>query len=144
MGITTCSTGFKYKAIRDITKSSFISIIDRLGEVFGDGWTFDLESVCEGGIIVEEWPGKTSEMYKSLRFDDSVNKWPGGYAPRTAWENNADVVWPAMSIRPRTDWSTSFLKAFHFAPPWTTEELKLIAGVFEEFGIITQKVKAPR
>lgn len=136
MGITTYNRGFDYKAICDITKASFIRILDRLGEVFGDGWAFEIDSACEGGIEVTKWPGKTPEMYKTIRFGNG-SRW------RTDWENNTGVVWPAMSMRPRTDWSTTCLKAFCYAPPWTTEELKLVAGVLQEVGITSRKVKAP-
>ena len=51
---------------------------------------------------------------------------------------------PSVLERPRKGWRTTFLKAFRNAPSWTPEELLKLAGVLDEFGILSRKMPAPR
>jgi hypothetical protein len=120
-GMTTYCAGFNFKPLTSVTKSDLIHITDRLGDVFGKGWKFEPEAITEGGIIVKEWPGKTPSMYKSMRFRlGGIRKWswpPVLDEHRMEWEHSNEIVWPALSNRPRKDWCRTYIKAFDYAPP---------------------------
>ena len=145
-GMTTYCDGFNFKPITSVTKSDLIHLTVCLGEVFGEGWKFEPEAITEGGIVVEDWPGKTPLMYKSMRFHYGVSarsKWRWPSVPdehRLEWEHSNEVVWHALSKHPRKDWCNTWIKAFHYAPPWTVGELRKVAGVLAEFGIATRKM----
>jgi hypothetical protein len=48
-GMNTCCLGFLFKPLRTVTKADFMRLVGRLEEVFGDGWSFEPESISEGG-----------------------------------------------------------------------------------------------
>ena len=145
-GMHTACRGFEFKPTSEITKADFIRIVNRIGDVFGDGWVFEPEPISEGGIVIKNWPGRTTEMYKSMRFHYSIEgqhwSWPTIFLedPCEEWRGSIDVVWPALSPRVRKDWCTTFLKAFNFAPAWTVAEITTIAGVLAEFGIMIRRI----
>lgn len=149
-GMQTYCKGFDFKPLRTITKADFIRIVNRLNGVFGDGWVFEPEAISEGGIVIKNWPGKTREMYKSMRFfyrDPKTGQfsWPTVTLEYyQEWEQSDDIVWSPLSLRPRKDWCVTRLKAFRFAPPWTVQELRKIETVLNDFGIVTRKIPSQR
>lgn len=139
--------GFYLRPLKDMTKKDFIIFIDELNETFGEGWKFDLEPITEGGIVVTEWPGKTKDMYKSMRFSrhsmnkDLRNDWPivrhTGY--REEWMKSDSVIFKQdpRDSQPRTldECIGTNLKAFFGAPAWTKDELRKVEKVFDKFNV---------
>ena len=147
LAFSTYAYGFDFKPIKTITKAEFIQIVDRIGYEFGEGWEFQPERKIEGGIIVTKWPGKTPTMYKSMRLfynntnDNGKWSWPRIEIDfRSKWEHSQEIVWRSLSPKKTEDWCETVLKAFHMAPPWKLEELKIIAGVLNESGVATRKM----
>lgn len=143
----TSGPGFLLRPTRNITQREIILITDRLGEVFGPGWKFEPEAITEGGIIITQWPGKTSEMYKTLRFslvfnsEPLRNKWPiVKPVYREEWLQGTALIFKADPTYPHrrflSEWIGTRLKAFWDAPKWTRTDLMKFEVVFSEFGFI--------
>lgn len=145
----TYALGPKVVLTRDFTTTDAAALCDDLSRTFGPGYVFAPEAICEGGIEMRGWPGKMPGQYKTFRFGASSNfgKWPW-IVPGTLeqWRHSPPaVVFRHLERRDamsRTGRSTSilplFLKAFHGAPCWTEEELRLVRGCFERLGFRTQ------
>lgn len=139
--------GFSLRPYRNMTKKDFVLFVDKLDEAFGEGWKFDLEPITEGGIIITEWPGKTEDMYKSMRFshhcmnEDLRNDWPivrlADY--REEWLQSDDIIFKQdpLDSQPRTlnGCIGTNLKAFFGAPAWTKDELRKVEKVFDKFNV---------
>lgn len=143
----TYTHGFKYGFGDKITTKDIVYIIDELQDAFSGNHKFVPERISEGGILFEEFPGKTESMYKTFRFriqSPCVGKWPWiedgtldlwrEQEPITIWEN------PSKKI---TLNCASFLKSFDGAPLWTNEELDKFKNAFATVGIRCQKMKVP-
>lgn len=141
------SDGFLMRPTRNVTRRDIILICDRLGEMFGAGWKFEPEPICEGGITITQWPGKTGEMYKTMRFLKSYgseilrNGWPWVDWPeyREEWLQSDEIIFKQDPALPKKrllhEWLRTFLKTREYAPHWTLKELKMMEFVFDEFGI---------
>jgi hypothetical protein len=141
------SDGFLMRPTRNVTRRDIILICDRLGEMFGTGWKFEPEQISEGGITITRWPGKTDEMYKSMRFKTTYpseilrNDWPSIRLPdyREEWLQSDDIIFKQDPTLPKKrsleEWLCTFLKTREGAPLWTLKELKMMEFIFEEFGI---------
>jgi len=131
MGRYTYTLGPVVVFHRAFTTNDVVRLCDELTASFGPGHVFDPEAITEGGIIMRAWPGKARGQYKTFRF--SLRGTP--------------VLWPLIDegtldrwrlLPPKVVYSKGlqplFLKAFHGAPCWTTEELRILRGCFERIG----------
>lgn len=103
-----------------------------LEQAFGDGYKFEPERICEGGILMKSWPGKTEGMYKTMRIAfKNEGRWP--------WIKSNDPIEEFLSgekmLYPSKKEVSTFLKAFHNAPPWTREELEIFARCLLQNGL---------
>lgn len=131
----TYTHGFDLKSQKDITTNDFARLCYSLNKKFGVGYEFRPEPISEGGIIMKNFPNKKDKMYKTMRIyinrnhsddypiieDDTLEK----------WEKEEGVKLISSNRRIGT-----FLKAFHGAPSWTLDELRLFKECFEEIGLI--------
>ena len=144
-GRVTYTEGPVLRFKRLLDESMYVMIANELsaaftlefGPKFGDNdYRFEPEPITEGGFVMTHFPGKTGEMYKSLRHHLRNPKtmrqitWP--YVPDNvmdAWELSDREITSAGAMADTT------LKAFYGAPLWTIAELRLIQKVFARFGI---------
>lgn len=143
-GYCTYRNGFKLKYGRDITAYKLLEVLENLQGEFGSDYKFDLEAISEGGIIFTEFPNKTNQSYKSLRFH--LYEYEVGYPVikssylETIKSNEDFVIWKCpkhhsdKSKRKNTIIGSTFLKAFHGAPVWTKCEIDLFRNAFERAG----------
>lgn len=138
--VTYCS-GPKLKFTKDITKEIYIEICEDLSatfaEKFGGEYIFEPESITEGGIILVQFPGKQNKMYKTMRhhltsknYERNV-RWPWIDKKNVMedWRDDSGILIPINTL------SDTFLKAFHGAPTWTVDEIKLMCEVFTQYQI---------
>lgn len=127
----TYTTGPRYLVSQNVTKQTFIKIIDEINAAFGEGYEFDLEPITEGGIIWRQWPGKLPGHFKTFRL--CIRDWPD-IAPswKIIWQNNTEVVLKSGEIHFTT------LKAFYGAPAWTMEEVEKFRSVLAKHGLEIQ------
>ncbi len=132
--ITTYTYGYRLISKKDITKNDIIILCNMLNKEFENESPkikFVPEPITEGGIQFifegnERW-------YKSIRLGirDKRGKWP--YIELSTvfdeWNQNNDVV-----INKKNEFQL-FLKAFHGAPVFTVDELKIFEKCFEQIGL---------
>jgi hypothetical protein len=148
---------------RVVTTEDVFNLCVELEATFGPGYVFLPEPITEGGILMESWPGKLPEHYKSMRFHakkpecfERINgRWPiidqnnpsrtledwGSSNPEVIWKDEREVINQYGSGRGKTKfalgsgvWLDTFLKAYYGAPCWTVSELSLVAACFEKVG----------
>jgi hypothetical protein len=125
----------KREKFRTITGRQLVAICEDLEAAF-PGVTVRPEPITEGGLLYVNWPGKTEEMYKSIRLGSTCY-------PRINPEN--DQTFNELrsergdEVVLRWDWNgfgkSLFLKAFKGAPCFTRDELTVIRDVFERNGV---------
>ena len=102
---------------------------------FGPGFLFEPEPITEGGIKWKNWPGKTSDQYKTLRFHifNRKGQWP--FIPSSIlhqWSEEEDkVIFHDLDLAK----NGTFLKALDGAPQWTLDELKIFERGFNLIGL---------
>ncbi len=72
----TYTNGFKFGYKGTITTKDIVNIINCLHDLFPDEYKFSPEPITEGGILFEEFLGKTQRMYKTFRFHITNGYWP--------------------------------------------------------------------
>ena len=138
--ITTYATGYKLKFTKNVTKSDYIKICNKLTEHLNEEYKNNNKSlqliqiypelVSEGGLFFKGNDYKDPK-YKSFRHHIDNIKWSmANYQTiMTDWENNNEIFINAKSS------ALTCLKAFGGAPRWTVKELSIFKNVFSEFGI---------
>jgi hypothetical protein len=128
------------------TTKSIVTLCNLLEERFGAGHEFAPEPITEGGLKMTKFPGLVDGAYKTMRF--SV----GDSSRRVGWPwitSDARKRWnalPAEDLFARRDpeFGSSrlqiglFLKAFHGAPCWTRDEIRIVAQCFEALGFVSR------
>lgn len=144
----TATSGFSYGFGDSITTKDIVHIIDDLHKMFPVGYKFTPERILEGGILFEEFPGKTEKMYKTFRFQiqsPCIGKWPwieDGILD--LWRKQDPVIiWKNPSKKISLNCS-SYLKAYDGAPLWTNEELDKFKDAFANVGVRCQKAKVTK
>jgi hypothetical protein len=119
-----------------LTTKTIVEICQDLETHFGEGYRFRPEAVSEGGIIWDDFPGKTGNMYKTCRFGIYQPKWPW-ITPTTfqEWQDTEDKQICNMKN------NHCFLKAFDNAPAWTMREVEIFVHVFHKHGLQIYKKK---
>lgn len=142
---TYCAGFYLCKGHGKFTTKTIVKICDMLEleyrQMYGlENFKFEPEGITEGGIKWVDWPGKTKDMSKTLRLDftfshkptwpwinpDTFQKWRDGKD-----EDLTDVL--------NEDWRC-FIKAFHYAPAWTPDDLRIWKRVFEANGFKVKKM----
>ncbi len=146
--VTYCR-GLQCKFTKNITKKEYIEICEELNvgfaEKFGGSYSFQPESITEGGLVMVQFPSKDGRMYKTMRHRLVYNNrlgmrtciswpWIGGDETIEAWKLDESVLIPSGTE------SDTFLKAFHGAPCWSIAELILVREVFLKHGIKSAKM----
>lgn len=135
----TYTSGYHLKIMRNITKKDIVVLCDDLNKTFGDGYDFRPEAINEGGILFHDFPGKSGNMYKTIRFSSGrTPRWPiiNQQSVMDDWKENDTQIFVSNNFyeeRYATKIST-FLKAFHGAPCWTKSELEKFEKCFESVG----------
>lgn len=135
----TYTNGFKY-TFKTITTHDFVKIIDKLHELFGEGYKFEPEDKAEAAIVFVEWPGKNENEYKSFRFHSSME---GDFKQDCyeVWKNAPlEIKW-INENKSKTPSYTSWLKAFYKAPCWTPQEVEHFKTALRSVGIVCAKGK---
>ena len=142
MNISTCTSGYEIKSIRDVTTKDICKLCENLQKSFNeyyntDQYKFEPEPITEGGIIFKNFPNKTIGMYKTIRIRLGSSNNPNNEWPRI--ENNTLIKWNNESekkiINNKSEIHT-FLKAFYDAPAWTIDELKIFETCFKNIGLM--------
>jgi hypothetical protein len=128
----TYTTGFKLKPTRAVVKGDIVRLCELLQQSFGEGYNFEPEAILEGGIVWKDWPGKSGEMYKTMRFSYNVS-WPSvSDNVMEDWKNSEDVTNIINKPNNCGKYVRTFLKAFDDAPYWTRKELNMFANCIEQ------------
>ncbi len=100
---------------------------------FGDGYEFEIEDVCAGGIVFKKFPGKTDKMYKKFQFTETRGnaQWP---IEEMKDSNNYYIHGPRVVFRYKEIMHT-LLKALDGAPCWTRWELTKFAECLSCYGL---------
>lgn len=150
MEYTYCSgPEFYSKNKHNLTKNDIYIICNSLKNKFGDGYSFKPEAITQGGIIMEEFPNKTINNFKTLRlgtiYGNRCNgEWPWIHQDLNIeeWKDNNDEIFINKTHNKKFLIPT-FLKAFHGAPVWNKNELNKICEVFNELGFSYKKSTFP-
>lgn len=143
---TYCAGFYLCKGHGKFTTKTIIKMCNLLEleyrQLYGlEEFKFEPEGITEGGIKWVNWPGKTDKMYKTMRLDFTFSS-----RPQFPWINkdtfqkwkDTDTDEELTDIL-NEDWRC-FIKAFHFAPQWTMDDLKIWKRVFEACGFKVKKV----
>ncbi len=145
-------TGPTFRSARPITKGDIIRLCETLNQhpLYKDVCMFEPEPITEGGMVFrflrQEQTGPrrcavcrtcSGPWYKTIRFHYRkfiiVSK-----AVMAEWKDNDEVIFPSNYIL------STHLKSFHGAPPFTTEELRILAGAFCTIGLVNPSVAVQR
>jgi hypothetical protein len=126
-----------------ISKNDIYRLCLSLNSKFGEDYKFIPEAITEGGILMNNFPNKNDNSYKTLRIrpgDRNMcdGKWPwiNEDFDIFEWKNNYDKIFINKKfINKKSKFLIpTFLKAFHGAPVWKKNELLKICEAFEEIG----------
>jgi hypothetical protein len=118
-----------------------VDLIDALKVHMGPEYSFQLNRISEGGIVIKGPGERHPTAYKCFRFrlreygkwpqisDDTMDRWRLD-APMAIW---SPPISPTGKVGKIVGFL--FLKAFHGAPVWTPTELQHVAGAFADVGI---------
>lgn len=147
MEYTYCYGVIFYSYIKpNITKHDIYIICLMLNEKFGEGYDFFPEPICEGGILMKNFPDKKKNQLKTMRIcgrdeEDNSGKWPiiRENLNINEWKDNYEKIYFYDPIFKKKNKKIKFvlhtvLKAFHGAPVWTKKELLMICDVFNYIG----------
>lgn len=128
----TYTSGYSLKATKDITTHDISNLCINLEKAFGNGYKFEPEPITEGGIVFKNWPGKTDNMYKTMRICFYYHgKWPWINNDQiTTWMNN-----PSIKLLSKGTEIQTFLKSSNGAPQWNIDELKIFESQLLEIGL---------
>lgn len=130
---TTYTSGYKLILENDITTLDILNVCKVLTELFNqtyhtNQYLFEPEGVSEGGIVFVNFPGKKEKQYKTMRIAfGHKGKWP--WVDLEKWRESPKTIMSQGGI------VTTCLKAFHEAPLWTLEELRLFETCLLEVGL---------
>jgi hypothetical protein len=153
----TYKEGFRIKHTTTVTKGRFIELLRTLegsiAEKCGKKVHLQPEAISEGGILVR-CGTESAEAYKSLRFHLKL-KHDRKYM--LSLDKPNEYRWPTITANVQEEWSGSdevlfaqnlegsvFLKAFHGASAWTTQEIRCFAHAFQEAGMTVTRVPVLR
>ncbi len=134
--MSTYTTGYSLKSIKNITKNDIITMCNLLNNAMPD-YKFEPEPIIEGGICYKFY--NKNKWYKTVRLNfqrggdggDWGGSWPHiNKNVMKEWVNNSDILLPENRK------ITTFLKSFYGAPSFTTEELKIWEKCFDQIGLI--------
>lgn len=131
----TYTKGLSFKTTKEITKNDIFKLCNLLNnrDEYKDICTFTPEGITEGGIKYNFI--NNDKFYKSIRFgiyNNGICKGEWYWVNEnvmTEWNNNDDIIFPI------NDKFSTHLKAFHGAPVFTIDELKVIEECFNKIGI---------
>ncbi len=136
----SCIRGTNLHPNKDITKQTYLKICDHLSQEFNlkyntTEFKFMPEAIHEGGIIMSNFPHKTSNMYKSFRHH-FLKQW-------TVVPTNVEEVWKNDNtiIIQKDDIAWTCFKTYSYddnyekTPDWTDDDIELFEQCFESFDI---------
>lgn len=156
----TYKEGFRIKNTTTVTKGRFIELLRTLEgsivEKCGKTVHLQPEAICEGGIRVR-CGTESAEAFKSLRFHLKLKHNRKYMLSEAGGDQPNEHRWPFITDNVQEEWSGSdevlfaqnlegyvFLKAFHGASAWTTQEIRCFAHAFQEAGMTVTRVPALR
>ena len=115
---------FGKNAVTQTTLGRLRTACRTAAEQLGAGYAMEPEAICEGGVRFTRWPGKTADdgAYKSVRFS-GLHKWP------LLTDDVSDATSILVEDGTRLDF---FLKALYGAPPFTVDELAVVAAAVSD------------
>lgn len=144
-GMNHYCEGYKLHVMRNITKRDMVVLCDLLKTEFDriyntTEFQFEPEKRAEGGIEFINFPGKTPDMYKDVRFlqcgvswdpkKQLSRFWPQIIPPdvSTAWKEDESVIFKHPFKMSTT------LQALRGAPSFTKTELEIFERCFNQVG----------
>lgn len=152
----------KLKCQAAVSTHTVMDMVNNLRMVFGPEYEFGPEAICEGGIEMKNWPGKTPGMYKSVRFGwHDYGRWP--FVTEGRWDEEPEkIIWSPHNFHKECEhpWNTCYcvqgtgvwiskrkkkwpvmkgtmiIKANHEAPHWKIREINMVRKVFDDAGLI--------
>lgn len=145
----TYTHGPLFRPTRPITGQILLDTCHALEKAFNtkhntDVYKFEPERISEGGIEWINWPGKTTEMYKTMRIYFSDYPWVDKIEqdPLIVIDQRGSRPYgPATCHRKESPWMGTYLKAFHSAPKWTADELDIFIIEFSKIGMVLTPYK---
>lgn len=136
--INTYCSGFSLIAFKNISKQTFVEMLNDLQNEFNEyyntnEYSFNPECISEGGIIFNNFNNK--EKYKTMRLyfeSDRGRENLYGYI-----SNNIKDKWitDESVLINECDKLGTYLKSFRGAPKWTNDELKIFQKCFGKVGL---------
>lgn len=126
-----------------LTTRDVVDLCRDLSLTFGRGYAFCPEPITEGGILMERWPEKKPNDYKSIRFHprgkDQNDRWPRIEKDTLKnWNTGPNKMIFRSKLPPEPSskktcelYIDTFLKALHGAPVWTRDEVSKLSTCFE-------------
>jgi len=122
-----------FRARRDITTHDLVLVCrDAIRELNLDGadeYHVRVEPISEGGLELTRFPGKKPGMLKTMRFG-GPDPFPWVPDPQDEW-----LQQPQIELVQRDKQLWTMLKAYFWAPLWTSAEVRAICRAFDRHGM---------
>ncbi len=123
---------FKIQFTKNITRSQFIVMCNKLTEKIGNGFKIRPDLISEGGFIFSKDGFSIDKAYKAMRFYFGCDYPYIRTDVMIDWINDNTILIP-ISNNPQ---AYVGIISNYIAPKWTTEEIEIFKQVFIEYGAI--------
>ena len=143
--ISTYTSGYTLLSKKDITKNDIIELCELLTSEYNNGYTFEPESITEGGIVFKLPEFVRDDKYKSVRLNFKNCRYGGRESYFCDFYRGE---WPFVNKNTMIEWKNDnyvllkekykidiFLKSFDGAHPFTIDELKIWEYCFKKIGL---------
>lgn len=143
MPITNCQ-GFSMKFTRDISRKEYIEMVEsiekRLNKDHGGKYTVVLEKKWEGGFLLSKGEEKFKTMRHTLRMKSDVGRLLDPYPWPWIYEDTM-MKWKLddKNLISKGTFASTLLRSSPIDTVWTMGELRSIASVMEDYGILCSK-----
>jgi len=146
---STYTHGPTFLPTRNITGQMLIDACAELGKLFNakyatNKYEFSPEEITDGGIQWISWPGKTDQMYKTIRiyFSDYPMVHEFISDPTIVIDRRSDLPYALYDgDTKRSAWLGTFFNAFRGAPAWNSDDFEIFIGVLASMGMVLTPIK---